>query len=436
MDINEKIVETFEKQKRFFQTGKTTDLNFKKEQLNALRSSILKYKDEIEKSLFIDLGKSQKEAESFETGAILHEIDYVLDNIDEWQSEDKKELPVPELLQPSKCYIKREPYGVCYIIGPFNYPANLTFIPLIGAILGGNTAIIKPSENNPETSQIIEKIVLETFREEHVKVYQGALEENKFLLSLPFDFIFFTGSPNVGKVVMEAAAKHLTPFILELGGKSPFIIEETADLDQSIEQLLFGKLVNSGQTCIAPDYVYVQNSVKEEFTKKLVEKLKNEYMEFGKIGKIVTQKQILKTAELLKNTKGKILIGGEYDLENRYFQPTVIDGIVWNDAIMQQELFAPLIPILTFEDIKDLPEIINKKAAKPLAFYLFTKNEELGMQIIDLVPAGAAQINGVFLHFASEYLPFGGVGSSGIGDYHGKFSYDAFTHRKSIRIVK
>lgn len=436
MNFKKDIDHTFELQKTFFDSGKTAAFEFRKSALQKLKEAVFYHKKEIEDALFEDLGKKKEEVAQFEIAAVITEIDYALENLESWMNEDYKEVPVPESFQPSKGYIKRESFGVCYIIGPFNYPVNLTFSPLVGAIIGGNTAIVKPSENNPKTSKVIEKIINNTFPENYIRVYQGAVEENTYLLSLPFDFIFFTGSPTVGKIVMEAASKHLTPFVLELGGKSPFIVEQSADLEQAAEQLLFGKLVNSGQTCIAPDYVYIDKNIKNEFIAKIAEKLSEGYMELGYIGKIVSQKQTEKLSSYLKETTGDILLGGKYDIEKRFFQPTIVDNVHWDDVLMKQELFGPIIPILTFDKIEEVPKHVNKYTAKPLALYIFTKEKEKGIGLINSIQSGDAQINGVFVHAASPYFPFGGVGSSGIGEYHGKYSYEAFTHKKSIRIVE
>lgn len=435
MQTHSHIDRTFQLQKRFFAAGNTQDIAFRKQSLQRLKDVVLDYQPEIEIALDADLGKSKQEVQNFEIDAVVGEIDFALAHLDRWIAEENGEVLVPEIIQPSRGYIRREAYGVSYIIGPFNYPINLTFCPLVGAIIGGNTAIIKPSENTPQTAKVIEDMITEAFPEEYIKVYQGAIEENTYLLSLPFDFIFFTGSPAVGKVVMAAAAKYLTPFVLELGGKSPFIVEKTADLARAVQQLLFGKLLNSGQTCIAPDYVYIDKTVKDEFVRQLTAALSTEFLEPGRIGKVVTVNQLDKLAGYLEKTQGKIVIGGKFDRQRRYFQPTVIDDVDWDDALMQQELFGPLIPVMTFDDIDQVPAQINQHFPKPLALYIFTADEAIGNRIIDRVQSGDAQINGVLVHAVSPYFPFGGIGPSGIGEYHGKFSYQAFTHRKSVRIV-
>ena len=435
MDFNKSVDKTLSLQKKHFITGETASLHHRESALKRLRRSILHYQVDIEAALFEDLGKSKEHIEKFEIDIVINEIDYTLKNLESWMNEDLKEIEMPDSLMPSKGYIKREPFGVCYIIGPFNYPINLTFAPLIGAIAGGNTAIIKPSENTPNTAKVIEKIINDNFEEKFIKVYQGSIEENKYLLSLPFDFIFFTGSPNVGKVVMKAASEHLTPFVLELGGKSPFIIEESADLKQAAEQLIFGKLINSGQTCIAPDYVYIDKKIKENFLKIIVDEIKNKHLTLGEIGKLVSSQQVTNVSNYVKNSNGNIIIGGEFDIKSRHFQPTVVDNVNWDDSLMQQELFSPIIPIITFDSISEVDVNVNKFTPKPLAVYVFTKNKSLGMDIIDKIPSGDAQINAVISHVSSPYFPFGGVGPSGIGEYHGKYSFMSFTHRKSIRIV-
>lgn len=432
--IKEKINGLFTSQKQFFATNKTKDLAFRKEALKKLKKALLDNKEAVYQALDDDLGKTKAEVDAMEIGVVVSEIDFALNHLDEWVIAEV--APVDEFLAPSDFVIQREPFGVSYIIGPFNYPINLTLAPVVGAIVSGCTAIIKPSENTPATAQIIEKIITETFSGEYLSVVQGAIEENSYLLSLPFDFIFFTGSPTVGKVVMKAAAEHLTPVVLELGGKCPVIICDDADLDQAVKNITTGKFLNCGQTCVAPDYLLVDESIKAQLVSKLVQYIDEHYMQLGSIGKLVTTNQLDKVIGYLSNTKGDKLIGGVFDKEKRYCQPAVVDNVQWDDVLMRQELFAPILPILTFSDIHTVPQLVNQHHPKPLAAYVFTKNYELGMKILDQIPSGDAQINDVLNHAASHYLPFGGVGSSGMGEYHGKYSYQAFTHRKSIRITQ
>lgn len=368
-----------------------------------------------------------------EIGEVIHEIDFALEHLDEWA--EPVEVPTPEIIAPSRCYVSQEPFGVSYIIGPFNYPVNLTLTPLIGAIVGGNTCIVKPSETIPETSAVLAKIISEAFEPEYIAVVQGGREENTHLLSLPFDFIFFTGSPTVGKVVMRAAAEHLTPVVLELGGKCPLIVLPDADLDQTVEQLIFGKFINSGQTCIAPDYLYVHSSVKDALLTKLVERVKHDFPNIASTGKLVTSRQVARLQTLLTQSNGAVLVGGEADAEKRVFSATVVDNVQWDDALMAEELFGPILPVLTFDSIETAVDLVNKHHPKPLAVYVFTRTPDSAIPIIDAIQSGDAQVNGVMVHAFSPYLPFGGVGASGMGEYHGHYSYLTFTHKKSLRIV-
>lgn len=423
----------FTAQKTFFAGRATSDISYRKQALERLRDAVLANRDLLYPALAADLGKTRDTVDLAEIGEVLHEIEFALAHLDEWAA--PQAVPTPELIAPSECYIVQEPYGVTYIIGPFNYPVNLTLTPLIGAIVGGNTCIIKPSEATPETSAVIEKIIAEAFAPEYVAVVQGGREENTHLLSLPFDFIFFTGSPTVGKVVMKAAAEHLTPVVLELGGKCPLLVLPDADLEQTVDQVMFGKFINSGQTCIAPDYLYVHSSVRQALVSRLVERVQRDLPEVDSTGKLVTARQVARLAGLLEQTRGKVLVGAKGDAEKRTFSATVVDGVEWDDALMAEELFGPILPVLEFEDVDAAVDLVNRHHPKPLAVYVFSKDVERAKGIIDRIQSGDAQVNGVMVHAFSPYLPFGGVGASGMGDYHGQFSYLTFTHKKSVRIV-
>jgi len=409
------------------------DVGFRKQSLERLKDAVINNREALYYALAEDLGKPKDEVDLAEIGAVLHEIDFALAHLDEWVA--PVSVPSPDIIAPSECYVIQEPYGVTYIIGPFNYPVNLTLTPLIGAIIGGNTCIIKPSETTPETSAVIEKIIAEAFAPEYVTVIQGGRDENSHLLSLPFDFIFFTGSPNVGKVVMQAAAKHLTPVVLELGGKCPLIVLPDADLDQTVNQLMFGKFINSGQTCIAPDYLYVHYSVKDALLERLVERVKTELPEINSTGKLVTERQVQRLVSLLEATQGQVLVGSQADVSKRALSATVVDSVDWNDPLMSEELFGPILPVLKFENVQTAIDQVNKHHPKPLAVYVFGKDMDVAKGIINQIQSGDAQVNGVMLHAFSPYLPFGGIGASGMGEYHGHFSYLTFTHKKSVRIV-
>ena len=423
----------FAHQRAFFDTRQTLDIGFRKHSLERLKAALLDNREALYVALDEDLGKPREHVDLAEIGEVLHEIDFALAHLDEWAA--PKDVPTPDLIAPSRCYVTQEPFGVSYIIGPFNYPVNLTLTPLIGAIVGGNTCILKPSETTPHTSAVIEAIITQAFSPDYIAVVQGGRQENTHLLSLAFDFIFFTGSPNVGKVVMRAAAEHLTPVVLELGGKCPLVVLPDANLDLVVEQLLFGKFINSGQTCIAPDYLYAHTSIKEDLLGRLVAKVRQALPEPGSTGKLVTSRQVARLQDLLGRSAGAVLVGGQADAERRLFSATVVDQVQWDDALMAEELFGPILPVLTFESAASAVEQINHHHPKPLALYVFSRDTQAATAIIDQVQSGDAQVNGVMVHAFSPYLPFGGIGASGMGEYHGHYSYLAFTHKKSVRIV-
>ncbi|KAA9001320.1 aldehyde dehydrogenase family protein [Affinibrenneria salicis] len=433
MTSAERIPAVFNAQKAFFSSYQTRDVAFRKAALHKLKETILANQALIYDALDKDLGKSRQVVDLAEIGAVMLELDSALKHIDQWSQDE--EVDAGERLAPSRCVVRHEPLGVCYIIGPFNYPFNLTLCPLIGALAAGNTAILKPSELTPHTAEVIEKVIAEAFPADYVAVIQGGREENTALLALPFDLFFFTGSPGVGKIVMEAAAKHLTPVVLELGGKCPVLVCEDADIDQLVESLAFAKFINSGQTCIAPDYVLVDRRVHSTLMAKLIPWIQKGYADPKSNGKIVTEKQIETLNGYLEKTQGAIVLGGVSEGENRYFQASVIDDVDWSDALMQQEIFGPLLPIIIYDDIERAIEQVNRHHPKPLAFYVFTKDERRGNQIINQIQSGDAQVNSILTHAFTSALPFGGIGPSGMGEYHGKYSFAAFSHRKSIRFV-
>jgi aldehyde dehydrogenase (NAD+) len=430
---NHTIDAIFARQKAFFASRQTYDIAFRKQSLERLKQALLNNRDLLYAALDADLGKPREHVDMAEIGAVLHEIDFALEHLDQWAV--PQEVPTADIIAPSKCSITQEPFGVAYIIGPFNYPVNLTLTPLIGAIIGGNTCVLKPSETTPNTSAALEKIITEAFEPEYVAVIQGGRDENTHLLGLPFDFIFFTGSPDVGKVVMRAAAEHLTPVVLELGGKCPLIVLPDADLDQVVEQVLFGKFINSGQTCIAPDYLYVHADVREALLAKLTTAIKQQFPDIEATGKLVTIRQVEKLQTLLNASLGRVIVGGDADPTRRVFSATVVDQVQWNDPLMSQELFGPILPVLSFTSTSEAIAAVNRHHPKPLAVYVFTHDMEQAQTVITQIQSGDAQVNGVMLHAFSPYLPFGGVGASGMGEYHGHYSFLTFTHKKSVRIV-
>lgn len=433
----QQIKEIFQSQKAFFATQATQPIAFRKAQLTRFKEVIIKNTDAICEALFIDLGKNRKEAEYAEVQIVLDELDYCIANIDEWA----KPVDVPSKARPDGAVIASkltyQPLGVTYIIGPFNYPVQLTFSPLLGTLMAGNTAIIKPSENTPTVAQLIEDMISEAFDPHYVAVVQGAIEENTLLLTLPFDYIFFTGSATVGKIVMEAAAKQLIPLTLELGGKSPTIVHEDADLDKAAERISRGKWANCGQTCVAPDYVYVHESVKAALIEKVKAYLATNYGNetLGKIGKIVSQRQIKNLAGYIESAKDKLIYGGQYDLDERYFEATLLDNVTWEDDVMQQEIFGPVLPFLSYTNIEEALAEINSRP-KPLALYIFSESQEFADNILSLTSSGDAEINSTLIHVGNHFLPFGGVGASGFGKYHGKFSFGTFSHLRAVLQVK
>lgn len=435
--LEQHIIQVFQNQKKFFATHQTKSISFRIQQLQNFKKVFVDHTDALCEALFTDLGKGRKEAEYAEIKLVVDELDYCLANLETWA----KPIEQPTIKHSSgnemTSKITFQPYGVNYIVGPFNYPVQLTFSPLVGALIAGNTAIIKPSENTPNVAHVIEKIVQEAFQPEYVAVIQGAIEENTLLLSLDFDYIFFTGSPNVGKIVMKAAAEKLIPLTLELGGKSPTIVHKDADLDKTVERITRGKWMNCGQTCVAPDYIYVHESIKDELILKLTVYLDKMYPEssFGKIGKIVSQQQVKHLAGYLSAAEDKVVYGGKYDVESRYFEATIMDHVNWDDAVMQQEIFGPILPFLTYTDINVVLDEINSRP-KPLALYIFSEDNNFAEDVLNRTTSGDAEINSTLIHVGSHFLPFGGVGTSGMGKYHGKYSFETFSHTRSVLELK
>lgn len=435
--LEQQIIEVFQNQKKFFATHQTKSIDFRIKQLENFKKVFVAHTDDLCEALFTDLGKSRQEAEYAEIKLVVDELDYCLSHLEDWAK--PVELPPVKHSSGSDMISKItfQPYGVNYIVGPFNYPVQLTFSPLVGALIAGNTAIIKPSENTPNVAQVIEKIVQEAFQPEYVTVIQGAIEENTLLLSLDFDYIFFTGSPNVGKIVMKAAAEKLIPLTLELGGKSPTIVHKDADLDKTVQRIARGKWMNCGQTCVAPDYIYVHESVKDELILRFKAYLDKTYPDssLGKIGKIVSQQQVKHLAGYLSAAEDKVVYGGKYDVESRHFEATLMDHVNWDDAVMQQEIFGPILPFLTYTDINVVLDEINSRP-KPLALYIFSEDSRFAEDVLNRTTSGDAEINSTLIHVGAHFLPFGGVGTSGMGKYHGKFSFETFSHTRSVLELK
>jgi aldehyde dehydrogenase (NAD+) len=424
------ITNCLKSQKDFFLTHQTKEIPFRIAQLKKLKAALLNNQSEIEQAIWKDLHKSPEEVYLTEFSMVIHEIDYHIKNISRWAA--PKRVSTPLHLLPSSSKIMYEPLGVALIVAPWNYPFQLLFNPLVGCIAAGCCAILKPSPETPTIAKLMEKIIVDTFETNYIAIFQGAKETNTILFEQKFDIIFFTGSSYLGKIVMQAAAKNLTPVVLELGGKSPCIVDADANIDVAAKRIAWGKFINAGQTCIAPDYLFVHNSIKTELLQKISQNIINMYGDDPKTsrfyGRIVNTAAVERLQNLLK--QGKIITGGTVDVANKYIAPTIIDGINPDDAVMQEEIFGPILPILTFENIDTaVAHILNNE--KPLAFYYFGTNKK-SKQILNKVSSGGACINDTLMHISNHNLPFGGVGNSGIGKYHGKASFYAFSNLKSI----
>lgn len=427
MDIEERV----KKQKTFFMTGKTKDISYRKEALKKLKQKIIELEPEINKALKADLNKSETESYMTETGMVLSELSYAIKHLKQWSKEKRVRTPLSQF--HSKSYYFYEPYGVTLIISPWNYPFMLALDPLIGTIAAGNCCIIKPSEYAPNTAKIMKKMIEDIFPSEYITIVEGGVDETTQLLKQKLDYVFFTGSISVGKIIMKAASENLTPITLELGGKSPCIIEKTADLPLTAKRILFGKILNAGQTCVAPDYLLVQKNIKEKLIQELekcVEKfLGKNSIENQEYVKIINQKQFDRLKELLKDQK--IIFGGNIDDANKKIELTLIDEPSPDSKVMQEEIFGPILPVLSFEKIEEAIDFIRQRE-KPLALYLFTKNKKIEEKIQKEVSFGGGCINDTIIHLASSQLGFGGVGNSGMGNYHGRRSFTTFSHEKSI----
>lgn len=418
-------------QREFFATGKTKSYEFRKTQLEKLERLIKEHDQIILDALHKDLRKPAIEAFGSEVLVTTSEIKYILKHLRAWMKPQKVSTPLN--LFPSSSYIHTEPLGVVLIVAPWNYPFSLTIQPLLGAIAAGNCAILKPSEHTPNTSRVIAQIINNNFDPSFITVIEGGIETNQALLAEKFDHIFFTGGTAIGKIVMAAAAKHLTPVTLELGGKSPCIVDSTCDLEITAKRIIWGKFYNCGQTCIAPDYLLVQKSIKPILLEKLISYIKTFFgdnpQQSADLGRIVNERQFDRLVGLLD--EGKILIGGQHDRGDRYIAPTLIDQVSPDAKVMADEIFGPILPILEYDQIEEAIALVNAQP-KPLALYLFSKNEQLQQRIVQEVAYGGGCFNDIILHVGNPELPFGGVGNSGIGSYHGKASFDTFSHRKSI----
>lgn len=423
----------FSEQKKFFESGKSKNIDFRINELKKLKKIIKENEEKILQALKRDLGKSNFEAYATEVGIIYDEINLHIKNVRKWAKREKRNSPIVHY--PSKSYVYKEPYGVTLIIGPFNYPFQLVIAPLIGAISAGNTAIIKPSENTINTAKLLEKIINNNFDKGYISVVNplGGKDVVSYLLDLPFDYIFFTGSVRVGKIVMEKSSKNLTPVTLELGGKSPCIVDNDANMNLAAKRIVWGKFLNAGQTCVAPDYLFIHKNIKDEFLKALVKEIKIQFGENIKKSpdypRVVNAITLDRLYNYLKD--GEIYFGGEIDKETLYMQPTILTNVKLESLVMTDEIFGPILPVIEFNDLNEIISIINKRE-KPLALYYFSESKKKIEYIIERTSAGGVTINDTIIHVANGNLPFGGVGPSGLGKYHGKDSFNTFTHTKSV----
>ena len=408
-----------------------TNLKFRKDSLIKLLNVITTHENEIIQALYDDFKKPPFESVLTETSYVISELKDTIKNLYKWAN---PKMVFPSLLNfPSTDYIYKEPYGKVLVIAPWNYPFQLALCPLISAVAAGNQVVLKPSELTPKTSAIITKIIERTFHVDHVEVKEGGIEVAQKLLSQRWDYIFFTGSIAVGKIVAKAAAEHLTPVTLELGGKNPCIIDETANLKLAAKRIVWGKFINAGQTCIAPDYILIQKDMKSHFMEFMKQEITKAYGKNPELSpdytRIINTKHWRRLVSMIE--EDKVFFGGQTNIEDYYISPTLIDESNPDSLIMQEEIFGPLLPILSYETDADIKNIISKYE-KPLALYIFTENQSFAQKIIRKYSFGGGCINDTVVHFSNKRLPFGGVGHSGIGAYHGSLSFDTFSHRKGI----
>lgn len=430
---NEKIGSIVASQRRFFRSHKTLSVEYRLSSLRALRSAILAHEQELTDALNHDLHKSYEEAYLTEISIVLGEIDNFLKHLKGWAAPSKKSSPLK--LFPSRSVVLTEPLGVALIIAPWNYPMQLLLNPLVGAIAAGCTAVLKPSPYTPTVAKVLEKIVRSAFDEEYVAVVQGDRRVNTALLNERYDIIFFTGSPELGRVVMRAAAEHLTPVVLELGGKSPVVVDKSANVELAAKRVAWGKALNSGQTCIAPDYVLIHRDVKEQFISAFARAVEELYGDDLRVSphyvRMVSARAFDRVAGYLKD--GRLRYGGRVDAEERFIEPTLLDEVSVDSAVMREEIFGPILPMIEIDGVEEAIEFINDRE-KPLALYAFAE-ERVAHRIFELTSSGGGCINDTIMHVASENIPFGGVGNSGMGRYHGRDSLYAFSHRRAVVVT-
>ncbi len=418
-------------QRLFFASGKTLAIDYRIQALKRLQAIIQKYETEISTALQNDLGKSKQESYMCEIGLTLSEISYMIKHVKKFARKKKVRTPLSQFA--AKSYVQFSPYGVCLIMSPWNYPFLLTLEPLVDALAAGNTVIVKPSAYSAQTSAILEKIITECFAPEYVAILTGGREANQNLLQEQFDYIFFTGSQTVGHEVMKYAAAYLTPITLELGGKSPCLVDDSAKISLAAKRIVFGKFLNCGQTCVAPDYIYCDEKIKDHLIQEIIQQIEKQFgqepLQNENYGKIINAKHFGRLTGLLDASK--IIYGGKTHQETLRIEPTIMTNIHWEDAVMQEEIFGPILPILTFQQIEEAINTINDHP-HPLAFYCFSENRQTVEKITQKCQFGGGCINDTIIHLATSYMGFGGVGASGMGAYHGQVGFTTFSHQKGM----
>ena len=429
MDAVKKAVEAH---RAFFRSGRTLDIDFRRNSLIRLRDALTKYESKLNEAFWADLRKPEFEVFGTEIGMVLREIRHHVAKIGKWAKPTRVSTDLLNFYSVSRIY--HEPFGVVLVMSPWNYPLQLAFLPLVGAISAGNCVMLKPAHYSEHVSEIMAEIITEVFPPEHVSVFTGDRSVNQAVLEERFDLIFFTGSPYLGRIVMEKASRHLTPVVLELGGKSPCIVQEDANLKVAAQRITFGKYLNSGQTCIAPDHLFAHKSIKAELLDKIRQNIRKFYGDDPEkspdYSRIITDRQVERLENLMRSA-GTIVHGGKVNRADRYIEPTIIENITYEDPIMQEEIFGPLLPVLEFTDLDKVIDTINDHE-KPLALYYFGSSNDRIEHILSRTSSGGGCINDTIMHAVSTTMPFGGVGNSGMGAYHGKASFDVFSHHRGI----
>jgi aldehyde dehydrogenase (NAD+) len=428
----QEIIDIVDRQRAFFNTAVTHTYNFRFNQLMTLKSGIKKFESKLSAALKDDLGRPDFEIYATAIGLVLYDLSNTIKHFKKWMR--PKRVRTPLLIQPASSHIHYTPRGVNLIISPFNYPIGLTFVPLISAIAAGNTAVIKTAVITPTCSRVIQELIDEIFDPEYIAYIPGEVPETTLLLKQKFDHIFFTGSPRVGAIVMAAAAKHLTPVTLELGGKTPCIVHSDAKMNIAVNRIVYGKYMNAGQSCVAPDYVMVHQSVKEEFLERIKKRVIDMYGDDASLspdlGRIVNEQHHSRIVNLID--QNKILVGGQFNKSDRFIAPTVMRDVTLEDKVMSEEIFGPILPVMEYDNFDEISDVISKLPHHPLACYIFSESNAVQRELISRIQFGGGCINHCINHFGNPNLPFGGVGESGIGSYHGFNGFECFSHKKSM----